>query len=186
MISRHSDSRVAYFYFDFKDRTKQDVLSLLASLVIQSAQHLDPFPEILLELYRRHSLRDSNHPSTPTASELTDALLTVINLHQDYFVLIDALDECRERPLLLEIIPALINRTTSQCRVLCTSRWELDIKASMDTLPVDAVAIEPQQVDSDVSLFLRAVLQTDERLGCHRQAIKDLILEKLSKGAQGM
>ena len=162
------------------------MLSLLAGLVIQAAQNLDPFPEILLELYRRHSLRDSNHPSVPTASELTDAFLTVINLHQDYFVLVDALDECRERPLLLEIISTLINRTTSQCRVLCTSRWELDIKASMDTLPINAVAIKPQQVDTDVSLFVGAVLQSDERLRCHRQDIKDLILERLSKGAQGM
>ena len=186
LTAQHSDSRVAYFYFDFKDVTKQDVLSLLAGLVIQAAQNIVPFPEILLELYRRHTLRDSNHPSTPTASELIDALVTVINLHEDYFILIDALDECRERPLLLEMIPVLINRATSQCRVLCTSRWELDIQASMNNLPVNTVAIRPQQVDSDVSLFVRAVLRDDERLRCHRQGVKDLILERLTKGAQGM
>ena len=186
LISQYSDSHVAYFYFDFKDVTKQDVLSLLAVLVIQVAQYLETFPEILLELYRRHSLRDSNHPAIPTVSELIDALVTVINLHEDYFVLIDALDECRERPLLLEIISTLIHRTTSQCRVLCTSRWELEIQALMDSLPVNVVAIRPHQVDSDVSLFVRAVLQDDERLRCHRQGIKDLILEKLLEGSQGM
>lgn len=111
LISRHDESSVAYYFFDFRDTAKQEVLSLMASLVAQATRTLSPLPKILTDLFQRHSIRFQGCPSTPTISELTQVLTAVIALHKTFYVVIDALDECRQRPLLLETICSLFGQT---------------------------------------------------------------------------
>ena len=45
---------IAYFYFDFRDTSKQDRRNLLPSLVIQLSAQSEPCCDILSRLYHAH------------------------------------------------------------------------------------------------------------------------------------
>lgn len=184
LISKYGDSCVAYFYFDFKDILKQDVTGLLCSLIAQRARTLEIIPQSLLELFRRHSARDPDHPSMPTSSELVEVLIDLLDLHSSCIVL-DALDECRERSLLLATLSTIMSRA-GRCKVCYSSRWDQEFQVLMSKFNVVALGIKIHQVDNDVSLYVQSMLDSDRRLSCHRLDVKAMILEKLSEGAQGM
>ena len=186
LIAKHGDASVAYFYFDFKDFAKQEVLSLLASWVVQIARDLQPLPKDLLNLFRRHSVRDADHPSLPTVYELAQVFGGMVRLKPSCFFVVDALDECAQRPLLLDTLIALFGQVESHCKILCTSRAEADIKRALSRNAVKELQIQNRHVDRDVLTYVQAALSSDERLRCHRPAIKELIEEKLVQGAKGM
>ena len=186
LISKHGDHNVSYFYFDFKDITKQDVLGFLSSLVLQRASIQDTLPGVLLDLFRRHSARDPDRPSAPSSFELLEVIGALLDVRPTFYIVVDALDECRERPLLLATITSLKEQLSSNCKIIFTSRWELDIESVMSKLEIKGLEARAHQVDSDISLFVRSVLESDERLSRHRRDIKATILEKLSEGAHGM
>ena len=186
LIAKYGNANVAYFYFDFKDAVKQDVLSLLGSWIAQVARTLNPFPAALVSLFQRHSIRDPERPSPPTVFELTQILRDIMTLRSPLFLVVDALDECQQRPLLLETLFALFEQEDSCCRILCTSRAEPDIQRAFSNHAIKELRIQNHQVDQDVSVYIRAVLNGDERLKGHREGIKQLIAEKLTAGAQGM
>ena len=134
-------------------------------------------------------MRDPDRPTSPTAWELVQVLMAVIAIREDFYIVIDALDECRQRPLLLEMletIATLFDNPSSRCRILCTSRAEVDIQRAFTKLRVRLLPVQNQHVDHDVALYVRAVLETDDRLRAHRQGIKDLIVDTLTQGAKGM
>ena len=186
LITKTINTTITYFFFDFRDVAKQDVLSLLSSLVIQGSDVPGRLPKPLVNLFERHSVRDSEHPSPPTAFELVQVLTTIIALHQTFYIVIDALDECRQRSSLFDTISAIFDRVDSRCRILCTSRAEIDIQHAMHKRCVKVLKIQNKQVDNDVALYVRAVLDDDDRLRTHRQGIKDLIAETLTQGSKGM
>ena len=186
LVYKYGDHNVSYFYFDFKDITKQDVLGFLSSLVLQTAGHQDILPGVLLDLFRRHSARDPDRPSAPSSFELLEVIVALLEVRQTYYIVVDALDECRERPLLLATITSLKEQLSSNCKIMFTSRWELDIESVMSRLEIKGLKARAHQVDSDISLFVQSVLESDERLRRLRQDTKTTILEKLSEGAHGM
>ena len=164
----------------------QDVLSLLSSLIIQGSDAPGRLSTPLVDLFERHSLRDPEHPSPPTAFELVQVLTAMIALHQTFYIVIDALDECRQRPLLFDTISTIFDRVDSRCRILCTSRAEIDIQHTMHKLSVKELKMQNKHVDNDVALYVQAVLNDDDRLRNHRQGIKDMIAETLTQGSKGM
>ena len=186
LIAKHGDAKVAYFYFDFKDSAKQEVLSLLASWISQIARALQTLPQNLLNLYRRHSVRNPDHPSLPHVSELVEVLGDMVKLQPSCFLVVDALDECAHRPLLLDTLTVLFGLVRPHCKILCTSRAEADIKHALSKIAVKELQIQNCLVDRDVLTYVQAVLSSDERLKCHRPAIKELIEEKMVGGAKGM
>ncbi|KAL2048384.1 hypothetical protein N7G274_000295 [Stereocaulon virgatum] len=189
LIARHTPASVAYFFFDFKDVVKQDVVSLLSSLLAQCCRTADPLPSALLSLFQRHSARDPDRPTSPTAWELVQVLMDVISAREDLFLVVDALDECRQRPLLLEVLETIANvfdNPSSRCRILYTSRVEVDIQRVFTKLRVIPLPVQNQHVDHDVALYVRAILETDDRLRAYRPEIKGLIVDTLTQGAKGM
>lgn len=177
---------MAYFYFDFRDNAKQDVLSLLASWTAQIVRSLRPLPNGLVKLFQRHCVRDEKRPSPPTVYELTKVLNDVKKLKPTLFLVVDALDECQQRSSLLETLSTLLEDETSCCRTLCTSRAEPDIQRTFSKFAAKEICIRNDDVDRDVALHIRSVLDSDERLRGHRQGTKDLIEKELTRGAKGM
>lgn len=186
LMAKFPNTTTAYFFFDFRDVAKQDVLSLLSSLVVQASGALARPPKPLVNLFERHSVRDSEHPSAPTTFELVQVLTAMIALHETFNIVIDALDECRQRASLLDTFSAIFDRIDSRCRILCTSRADIDIQQAMHKLSLKELKIQNKQVDNDVALYVRAVLDEDDRLRTHRQGIKNLIAETLTQGSKGM
>lgn len=189
LIANYTSENVAYFFFDFKDVAKQDVLNLLSSLLAQCCRTMDPLPSALLSLFQRHSVRDPDRPTLPTVWELLQVLVDVFSVREGLYLVVDALDECRQRPLLLEVletIATVFDNPSSRCRILYTSRVDVDIQRVFTKLRVIPLPVQNQHVDHDVALYVRAILETDDRLRAHRQGIKGLIVDTLTQGAKGM
>ena len=102
------------------------------------------------------------------------------------FIVVDALDECKQIGLLLEALCAILNQSGSNCRFLFTSRAEIEIQRALQNQSIKNLQIQSAAIDHDVAVYVRAVLETDDRLRTHRQGIKDLIATTITNGAKGM
>jgi hypothetical protein len=81
---------IAYLYCNFRRRDEQKINDLLASLLKQLAQGLNPLPDAVKSLYGKHI----NTRTRPTLDELSQALEAVAALYTRAFIIVDALDEC--------------------------------------------------------------------------------------------
>ncbi|KFZ17293.1 hypothetical protein V501_01823 [Pseudogymnoascus sp. VKM F-4519 (FW-2642)] len=81
---------IAYLYCNFRRRDEQKINDLLASLLKQLAQGLNPLPDAVKSLYGKHI----NIRTRPTLDELSQALQAVAALYTKVFIIVDALDEC--------------------------------------------------------------------------------------------
>ncbi|KAI9449038.1 hypothetical protein BJY52DRAFT_1228002 [Lactarius psammicola] len=68
---------LAYFYFDFKDTTKQDSRALLSSLLVQLSDQSDIFCDALFSLYSAHK-RGSEQPTVDSLTQCLKDMLTTI------------------------------------------------------------------------------------------------------------
>ncbi|KFX94529.1 hypothetical protein V490_04313 [Pseudogymnoascus sp. VKM F-3557] len=89
---RNSDEDVgiAYLYCNFRRRDEQKIKDLLASLVKQLAQGLNPLPDAVNSLYGKYT----DTRTQPTLDELSQALEAIATLYTRVFIIVDALDEC--------------------------------------------------------------------------------------------
>jgi hypothetical protein len=85
-------SKVIYYYFDFRDRTKQTVSNLLKSSIFQLASRSAGLTESAAAHYEKY--RGSREPST---EELFDVFRDDIKSTGRTFLVIDALDECPQQ-----------------------------------------------------------------------------------------
>ncbi|KFY41877.1 hypothetical protein V494_02746 [Pseudogymnoascus sp. VKM F-4513 (FW-928)] len=81
---------IAYLYCNFKRRDEQNIYDLLANLLKQLAQALDPLPDFLKSLYDKHRRKHTRLSS----DEVLQALESVATLYTKVFIVVDALDEC--------------------------------------------------------------------------------------------
>ena len=105
-----------FIYLKYNE-TDQTFDNILSSLLKQLLQDPEDTPPNLLSLYERH--RDRN--TSPTIDEISQALSTMIESHEEVFCIIDALDECNEG-LRLELVEKL-EILGPKLRVLITSRY---------------------------------------------------------------
>src|SRR5947207_809448 len=110
---------IAYFFFDFNDPAKQTVEGLLRSLVFQLAASVEPVPKILQTLYARHH-EDRGCPTQPTLKEWTSVFQELLRSRAPFYIVIDALDECREEELLVDTVKSLIVQSRDTTRWLLT------------------------------------------------------------------
>ena len=83
---------MAYFYFDFRDLSKQTCHDLLRSLVFQLSTDSSPCCDILHGIYETHK-DGTQQPSDDTSKKCLKQMLRL--LAQDpTFIVLDALDEC--------------------------------------------------------------------------------------------
>ncbi|KAF2793620.1 hypothetical protein K505DRAFT_195201, partial [Melanomma pulvis-pyrius CBS 109.77] len=84
------DCRIAYYYFDFNDPGKQMLIGCLRSLVQQLCTQTRVIPEPIMSLYALSKGR------SPSAAQLIGALTTSFHGDSNNYIVIDALDECKE------------------------------------------------------------------------------------------
>jgi hypothetical protein len=94
----HPDHGCAYFYFAFRDKSKQTCESLIQSLVIQPASQTTRLDVELEKLYSQY------HPSKPQLESLVSTLRHLIFIFTEVYVIVDALDECTEVEKLLRTV----------------------------------------------------------------------------------
>lgn len=170
---------IAYFYFDFKEPAKQNARNMVLSLLGQLCRHQNTIPHCVQTLYRKHM---DHEP--PSKADLTLALLDLVRTFKHTFLVIDALDECTERPALLRTLCTIIEHARGEhLKVLVASREEQDIQAACSSLSFISIRT---QMSSDIALYITESIDTDTRLSSLPEGIKLEMKGTISEGAKGM
>jgi hypothetical protein len=183
---------LAFFYFDFRDAAKQDVRSLLSSLLVQLSNRSDNFCSILSELYSAHD-RGSQQPSEDVLMECLKDMLTLPGQGEIYIVM-DALDECPNfsgyptpREQVLMTMQELVDLCLPHVHFCIMSRPEVDIRDALEPLAVHKVSLHEQAGQNrDISDYIKAVVYSDARMRKWREEDKQLVSETLTEKAGGM
>jgi hypothetical protein len=161
---------------------KRTAQGCIQSLVLQFCEQADMLPESIVSLY------DASHGSSFTIEDLTNAMASILETSPDYFVVIDAMDECfenDERRLLFKCLKEIKSRA-SDARFFISSRTEPDIESTLRKLQAKEIFMDEKNVDEDIRLYVRSQLEHNEGLKKWSQRVKDDIEDKLLKKAKGM
>lgn len=153
---------IAYFYFDFKCQDQQVCDAMLRSLVTQlSLQSLDAF-KVLDALYSACG----SGTSQPSLTMSLKALKDIAEIFTDVFILVDALDECKQPAELLANVENLVTLNIASLHMLVTSRREKEIEDSMSTLLDDEhkLCIRSTLVKDDIRAYVQGRICKDRRL----------------------
>jgi hypothetical protein len=110
------------------------------------------------------------------------------------YLIIDALDECPNttklpppREKVLEFIEKLVKLNHPNLRLCITSRPEVDIRASLEPLAFKCIALHDQSGQKkDIEDYVRSVVYSDRNMRRWRDEDKTLVVETLTKKADGM
>ena len=183
---------LSFFYCDFRDDQKKDLRGLLSSLLVQLGEQSDAYSAILKDFYVAHD-DGSQHASD---SELLGCLKDMLKLpgKATVHVIIDALDECpitsglpSAREEVLELVKDLVNLQTPNLRICVTSRPEADIVSILEPLVSFSVSLhgESGQVQ-DIAEYIRSVIHTGVEMQRWKDTDKQLVIDVLTKKADGM
>ena len=183
---------VGYFFFDFKDQSKQDIRGALSSLLIQLAAQSDAYCESLSALY---SDLDAG-TKQPSEDALKECLGNILMLQDQgpIFIILDAIDECPNRTgtpspreNVLELIEWLLQSQYSRLSVCVTSRLEADIEAVLQPLASHTVSLHGESGQKeDIINYITWFMNSDPKARKWRKEDKELVFEKLSERADGM
>jgi hypothetical protein len=183
---------MGYFYFDFKDQSKQNSRGALSSLLIQLAAQSDAYCESLFALYSAHD------GGTQQASEyaLRECLENMLVLRDQgpVFIVLDAIDECPSnagtpspRETVLELVEWLSGLDHSHLSICITSRPETDIEEVLQPLASHTLSLHGESGQKrDIVNYIKWFIQSDSKARKWRREDKELVVEKLSEGADGM
>ncbi|KAH9016840.1 hypothetical protein EDB84DRAFT_1581901 [Lactarius hengduanensis] len=130
---------LAYFYFDFKDLSRQSCHDLLLSLISQLSTRSSPYCDILHHVYKAHE----NGTRQPSDESLKECLKEMLRLpgQRPIFIILDALDECPDssgmpspRDEVLQLVKELVDLHLQGLHICATSRPEVDIRAILEPL----------------------------------------------------
>ena len=178
---------LAFFHFDFREDQKKDLRGLLSSLLVQLCQQSDAYSAILSDFYVAHR-RGSQHASD---SELVECLKDMLS-SQGKPQSIDALDECpistglpSPHEKVLELLEDLVK--IPNLRICVTSRPEADIMPVLEPLAFRSVSLhgESGQVEN-IAEYIRSVIHTKREMGRWKDTDKQLVIDVLTKKADGM
>lgn len=184
-VRRRQDVRdaVVYFYFDFSDDHKQSIQACLRSLLAQLCDSAESLPEEVQQLFERHQRLGAQENFETEV--LLESISALCRLFRRTFVIIDALDECSERAVLLEALVSVIEGSTS-VSLLMTSRRERDIDIILGERVTHTISMIERVVDADIRLHIQACLRDDVILKRRDEAVKQEIEDVLVEGARGM
>jgi hypothetical protein len=184
----HNDINMVtvYFYFDFNDAQKQDPELMLRSLLCQLLQRSFMIPKDVDALF----LSCQNGKRQPSLHALLEVTPQVMQQFAHVYIILDALDECTQRPELMDALETVASWQLDIVHVLMTSRKERDIESSLESYvkEEDTVCLQRDVVDEDILRYVQKRLSDDKRLAKWNKdtAIRQEIETALMRGARGM
>ena len=183
---------LAFFYFDFRDEEKkQDFRNFVTSLLVQLSVYSSPCCEIISRFYSTHG-KGTQQPSNGALTNCLREMLSV-SAGQPIYIIVDALDECPNsfgiptpREVVLNLLDDLVRLGQSNLHICVTSRPEVDIKDVLGPLArILSLHDEIGQM-KDISDYVNYFVSSDRMMGKWRSAEKELVINGLSKKADGM
>ena len=183
---------MAYYYCDFRDIKKQDRYGLLSSLVSQLSYKSDSCYEVLCQLYSANA----SGIGKPDDSALTECIKEMLVLpgQGPIYIIIDALDECPNisgtpsaREEILELVEELVDLKLPNVHLCVTSRPEVDIRTVLEPLTSLQISLHNESGQKeDIVVYIKSVVHSDRSMRKWREEDKQLVIDVLSKRADGM
>ena len=159
----------------------------------QLSASLDACCDVISHLYSTHG----NGTRKPNDEDLTKCLkqmLLVIAEHPIYIIM-DALDECPDdsgwpktaREEVLDVVQDLVGLHLPNLRICVTSRPEVDITSILNQLTIHSVSHHDQsEQKKGIADYVSTIVNSDKKMGGWPDEDKELVIEELSEGADGM
>ena len=191
-ISNAGSAYLAYFYFDFKDKAKQDSRALLSSLLVQLSEQSDIFCDILFSLYSAHKQGLQQAADGSLLQCLKDMLVAMRSV--PIYLIMDALDECpndlgvpSSREKVLKLVKELVGLQSPNLRLCVTSRPEFDIRSVLKHLATQQISLHDEGGQKqDIIDYVTSVVRSDEKMKRWRDNDRAMVIEKLTAKADGM
>jgi hypothetical protein len=183
---------LAFYYCDFMEDQKKDRRGLLSSVLVQLCHQSDSYCDILSDFYLEHR-RGSQQPSDESLVRCLKKLLKMPGKAPVHLI-VDALDECPNtfampspREKVLTLVTELVESDLPNLRICVTSRPETDIKAALDPLTFRSVSLHDEigQI-GDIDYFIKSIVNTDPTMRSWKAQDKQLVIDVLTKNADGM
>ncbi|KAH8756434.1 hypothetical protein BGZ57DRAFT_957852 [Hyaloscypha finlandica] len=172
---------IAYFYFDFAESYKLGIKTYLSSLIAQICRQRRDIPVDVQSLYDRYMAQHL----LPTTDDLLGALSAATE-GLEVFLICDALDECAERDLLLDVLATISTGNCGRIKILATSRSERDIEIAVSPLLTGNVCIQDAKIDADIRLFVCNSIAKGPKMKRWSTSVKAEVESALVQGAKGM
>ena len=176
------DVGIAFFYFTFTDRSKQDVSSMLRALLWQLSCQVHDGPTDLSQLHEAYK------SGTPPSTVLLAYLRRLIGRFHHAYIFVDALDECPQtegREDVLTTLKEIDGWDGPDVHLFVTSRDESDIRQCLDHLAHYQIEMRNTGIDTDIANFVSRQLLEDPQLS-KLSKWHDRIRIVLTEGAGGM
>jgi hypothetical protein len=181
---------MGYYYFDFRDKAKQDIRGLLASLLAQLCAKSDSCYDVLSELYSKNNA-GSQQPNNRSLTECLKNMLQ-LPLRPMIFIIVDAVEECPNstgfpntpRKKVLDLLKELLESNLRNLRICVTSRPEVDIQDTLG-LPVSHhISLHDERGQkNDILDYISSIVVTVRKWKSEDQ---QLVIDILSAKAGGM
>jgi len=183
---------LAMFYYDFREDEKKDLRRLLSSVLFQLSDQSHSYYDILSNSYSTH--RDGTQ--SPGKDELVRLLKELLSLRRQapVYLIVDALDECSNvstlsspRAAVLALLEDLIDSQLPNLRICITSRPGVDIKRVLEPLAFRSVSLHDESGQKeDIENYIKSVVNTNEKMRRWKPEDKQLVIDVLTKRADGM
>ena len=183
---------LAFHYHDFREDEKKDRRGLLSSMLVQLCHQSDNYYDILAKFYMEHA----DGCRLPSDDALFRCLMNILEYPGEapIFLIMDALDECPDtsspsspRKKVLVLVEKLIDSQLPNLRICITSRPESDIKLAIEPLTFCSVSIHDESGQMrDIESYIKSIVNSDRKMRRWRPDDKQLVIDVLTKRADGM
>jgi len=191
-MQRSGLASLAIFYHDFREDRKKHVSGLLSLILFQLCDQSDSYYDILSAFYSTHR----NGTQSPGDDKLVQCLIDLLKRpgQRPVYLVIDALDECPStsslsspREKLLSLLEDLVEAQLPNLRICVTSRPEVDIKSILEPLAFRSISLHDQDGQKrDIMKYIESIINTNKNMQNWNPEHKQLVIDALTKKADGM
>ena len=184
---------MGYYYFDFRNTTKQDIRGLLTSLLMQLCAKSDSCYDILSGLYSKNNA-GSQQPNNRSLMECLRKMVQ-LPLQPMIYIIVDAVHECPNssgypnvaREQVLDLFEELLKLNIPDLRICVTSRPEADIRDVLEPLVSHHMSLHDEDGQKNGIIdYISSVVLADRMMRKWRFEDKQLVIDILSAKADGM
>ena len=171
---------VVHVYCNYKAEEEQDASRLLAAMVKQLVQARPSAAEPVERLHKQHADRGTK----PSLDEIFGVLREVVAKYTTVYILVDALDECRDRDGTRSRFLARLRELQAgqDIRLIATSRFIPEVEVEFQT----AVRLEVRASNEDVRRFVAGQIYRLPRCIQRDPALQKTVEEKIPETVDGM
>jgi hypothetical protein len=179
-FSKDSAIGLAYIYCNFRRKNEQSVGRLLANLLKQLSERQFSLPESIKALYNQHK----KGRTPPSFDEVLASFRSVVAIHTQVFLVIDAVDECQVSDgCRRKFLSTLFNiQARHGINLLVTSRFVPEIVRQFKA----AVTLEIRASSADVERYVEGHLEQLPSFVQRNRPLQEEIKTGVSNAVDGM